>query len=120
LNAGWPWSPSRRLVAGDLDLERRTRPLWDAACIEANVESIRLEWLRHVVYLDTRCISTRGVSIAYRATKDMKAVANRLCHTSVRMLDSTYVKVYADAAREVADAIDGPVSPTSRGLSGDS
>ncbi len=58
------------------------RPIWETACLEAKVEPIRLEWLRHT-----------GASIAYRATKDMKAVANRLGHTSVRMLDTTYVKV---------------------------
>jgi integrase len=85
------------------------RPLWDAACLEAKVEPIRLEWLRHT-----------GASIAYRATHDMKAVANRLGHTSVRMLDTTYVKVYADAAREVADALGMPLPRTSRGLSADS
>jgi integrase len=85
------------------------RPVWDAACRDAKVEPIRLEWLRHT-----------GASIAYRATHDMKAVADRLRHTSVRMLDTTYVKVYADAAREVPDAIDRPVSRTSRGLSADS
>ena len=73
------------------------------------MEPIRLEWLRHT-----------GASIAYRATKDMKAVANRLGHTSVRMLDTTYVKVYPDAAREVADAIDGSVSSPLRGFNADS
>jgi integrase len=85
------------------------RPVWETACAEAKIEPIRLEWLRHT-----------GASIAYRATKDMKAVANRLGHTSVRMLDTTYVKVYSDAAREVADAIDGAVPRTSRGFSADS
>jgi integrase len=85
------------------------RSVWNAACLEADVEPTRLEWLRHT-----------GASIGYRATKDMKAVANRLGHTSVRMLDTTYVKVYADAAREVADALDALDFRTSRGLSADS
>ena len=52
------------------------RPVWHAACAEANVGPIRSEWLRHT-----------GASIAYQATHDMKAVANRLGHTAVRMLD---------------------------------
>ena len=85
------------------------RPVWDAACRAAKVEPIQLEWFRHT-----------GASIGYRATHDMKAAANRLGHTSVRMLDTTYVKVYADAARAVADALDEPVWRTSRGLSADS
>lgn len=85
------------------------RSVWNTACLEAEVEPTRLEWLRH-----------SGASIGYRATKDMKAVANRLGHTSVRMLDTTYFKVYADAAREVADALDAVDLRTSRGLPADS
>jgi integrase len=36
----------------------------------------------------------------------MKAVAERLGHTSTRMMDTVYVEVYADASARVADAID--------------
>lgn len=36
----------------------------------------------------------------------MKAVAERLGHTSTRMMDTVYVEVYADASTKVADAID--------------
>lgn len=36
----------------------------------------------------------------------MKAVAERLGHTSTRMMDTVYVGVYADASAKVADAID--------------
>jgi integrase len=70
--------------------------IWDHACREASVEPIRLEWLRHT-----------GASIAYRATGDMGAVANRLGHTSVRMMDTVYVKVYAEAAREDSLVVPG-------------
>jgi integrase len=85
------------------------RRIWETACREADVDPIRLEWLRHT-----------GASIAYRATGDMKAVANRLGHSSVRMLDSVYVKVYADAARDVADALDREPTRSWRGLHADS
>ena len=56
---------------------------------------VRPEWLRHT-----------GASLAYAATRDMKAVAQRLGHTSTRMMDTVYVKLYADASANVADAID--------------
>jgi integrase len=83
--------------------------VWEQACLEAKVEPIRLERIRHT-----------GASIAYRATGDMKAVANRLGHNSVRILDTTYLRVDADAAREVADAIERPLGRTSRGFPADS
>jgi hypothetical protein len=44
--------------------------------------------------------------LAYAASHDLKALANRLGHTSTRMLDTTYLAVYDDAGRELADAID--------------
>jgi RES domain-containing protein len=54
--------------------------------------------------------------LAYAATRYMKAVAERVGHTSTRMLDSVYVKVYADVSHVVADAIDALVEvDTSRG-----
>ena len=53
-----------------------------------------LGWLRH-----------RGASLAYAATHDLKATAERLGHTSNRMVDTVYVKLYADASRNLADAI---------------
>jgi len=71
------------------------RPVWDRACNAAGLEGIRPEWLRHT-----------GASLAYAATRDMKAVAERLGHTSTRMMDTVYVEVYADASAKVADAID--------------
>jgi integrase len=73
------------------------RAVWVKACADAGVKPVRLEWLRHT-----------GASLAYAATHDMKAVAERLGHNSVRMLDSVYLSVYADASRTVADALDGP------------
>ena len=79
------------------------RAVWNQACADACVKPIRLEWLRHT-----------GASIAYRETKDMKAVANRLGHTSVRMLDTVYLSVYADASRTVADALDDPAAGSVR------
>jgi integrase len=71
------------------------RPVWAAACRRAGVEAVRLEWIRRT-----------GASIAYAATRDRKAVAHRLGHTSTRMTDTVYVEVYADARTRVADAID--------------
>jgi len=71
------------------------RPVWDRACYAAGLEGIRPEWLRHT-----------GASLAYAATRDMKVVAERLGHTSTRMMDTVYVEVYADASANVADAID--------------
>ena len=47
--------------------------------------------------------------LAYAATKDMKAAAARLGHTSTRMMDTTYVEPYEDSSRAVADAIDALV-----------
>ncbi|MDP9329833.1 MAG: site-specific integrase [Actinomycetota bacterium] len=71
------------------------REVWRDACAAAGVDPIRLEWLRHT-----------GASLAYRATGDMKAVAERLGHTSTRMMDTVYVKLYPEVSRGVADAID--------------
>ncbi len=74
------------------------RPIWQRACEKAGVEGVRPEWLRHT-----------GASLAYAATKDMKAVASRLGHTSTRMMDTVYVEVYPEVSRQVADAIDALV-----------
>lgn len=71
---------------------------WHRACERAKVPAIRLEWLRHT-----------GASLAYAASRDLKAVASRLGHTSTRMVDTTYVGLYEDAGRELADAIDALV-----------
>jgi integrase len=71
------------------------RPVWDRACKAAGLEDVRPEWLRHT-----------GASLAYAATRDMKAVAQRLGHTSTRMMDTVYVEIYADASARVAEAID--------------
>ncbi len=75
------------------------RPDWDRACKAVGIEGVRPEWLRHT-----------GASLAYAATRDMKAVAERLGHPSVRMIDTVYVEVYADTSAKVADAIDRLVS----------
>ncbi len=71
------------------------RPDWDRGCKAAGIEGVRPEWLRHT-----------GASLAYAATGDMKAVAQRLGHTSTRMVDTIYVEVYAETSAKVADAID--------------
>jgi len=71
------------------------RPIWDRACRAAGLDDIRPEWLRHT-----------GASLAYAASKDMKAVASRLGHTSTRMMDTVYVEVYSEVSRQIADAID--------------
>jgi integrase len=71
------------------------RPVWERACSAVGIEGVRPEWLRHT-----------GASFAYAATRDMKAVAQRLGHTSTRMMDTVYLELYADASASVADAID--------------
>ena len=71
------------------------RLVWDRACRAAGLGDIRPEWLRHT-----------GASLAYAASKDMKAVASRLGHTSTRMMDTVYVEVYSEVSRQIADAID--------------
>lgn len=60
-----------------------------------DVNELAPEWLRH-----------SGASLAYLATRDVKAVAKRLGPTSTRMMDTVYVDVYPEASRAVADAID--------------
>lgn len=90
VTSGGSTSPVRRHVF---------RKAWRRACESAKVPAIRLEWLRHT-----------GASLAYAASHDLKAVANRLGHTSTRMVDTTYLAVYEDAGRDLADAIDQLVS----------
>lgn len=79
------------------------RPVWDRACQAAGLEDVRPEWLRHT-----------GASLAYAASKDMKAVASRLGHTSTRMMDTVYVELYSEVSRQVADAIDVLVRESTR------
>jgi integrase len=62
------------------------------------VEGVRPGWLRHT-----------GASLAYAATHDLKGVAERLGHTSTRMVDTVYVRTYEGASRDLADAIDALV-----------
>jgi integrase len=71
------------------------RAVWVKACAAAGVEGVRVEWLRHT-----------GASLAYAATRDLKAVSERLGHTSTRMVDQVYVELYPEATRDVADALD--------------
>jgi integrase len=72
------------------------RAAWFKALEDAGIEKhVRPGWLRH-----------SGASLAYAATRDLKLVSKRLGHTSTRMVDSTYVSLYEDASRAVADAID--------------
>lgn len=59
---------------------------WRQACERAHVFPIRIEWLRHT-----------GASLAYAASRDLKAVARRLGHSSTRMVDHVYVDLYEDA-----------------------
>jgi integrase len=72
------------------------RAAWMKALRDAKVDKhVRPGWLRH-----------SGASLAYAASRDLKLVSKRLGHTSTRMVDSTYVSLYEDASRAVADAID--------------
>jgi integrase len=94
--------------AGLLQREGRHRPSarlraeWKKACAAAGAQGVRPEWLRHT-----------GASLAHMATKDMKAVAARLGHTSTRMMGTVYVEIYPEASRSVADAIDALVRAAS-------
>jgi len=70
--------------------------VWLRALKAAGItEHVRPGWLPH-----------SGASLAYDATKDLLATAQRLGHTSTRMVDSTYVELYAEVSRQIADAID--------------
>jgi integrase len=70
--------------------------VWTRALRDAGIDKhVRVGWLRH-----------SGASLAYAATHDLKATAERLGHTSTRMVDTVYLKLYQDADRRVADAID--------------
>jgi integrase len=70
--------------------------IWTRALRDAGIDKhVRVGWLRH-----------SGASLAYAATHDLKATAERLGHTSTRMVDTVYLKLYQDADRRVADAID--------------
>jgi integrase len=80
---------------------------WYRACKAAKVPAIRLEWLRHT-----------GASLAYAASRDMKAVAARLGHTSTRMMDSVYVELYEETGRGLAAAIDVLVAARLEGAAG--
>jgi integrase len=82
-------------------VRRKTfRPVWLRALKAAGIpEHVRPGWLRH-----------SGASLAYDATKDLLATAQRLGHTSTRMVDSTYVEIYGEVNRQIADAIDAAVS----------
>jgi integrase len=71
------------------------RLVWERACSAAGIEGVRPERIRHT-----------GASLAYAATRDLKAVAQVLGHTSTRMMDTVYVELSADASASVADAID--------------
>ena len=78
-------------------IRRKTfRPVWLQALKAVEIaEHVRVGWLRH-----------SGASLAYDATKDILATAQRLGHTSTRMVDSVYVELYTEVSRQVADAID--------------
>jgi integrase len=81
----------------NVPIYRKTfRPVWTKALSDAGIdEHVRPGWLRH-----------SGASLAYDATKDILATAQRLGHTSSRMVDSVYVEVYSEVSRQIADAID--------------
>ena len=83
------------------------RKVWDRACQRVGIQGARPGWLRH-----------SGASLAYAASHDLKAVAERLGHTSVRMVDGVYVRLYEETSRELADAIDVLVERASRARDG--
>jgi integrase len=65
------------------------RAAWVKALEDAKINKhVRPGWLRH-----------SGASLAYAATHDLKLVSKRLGHTSTRMVDGVYVRLYEDASR---------------------
>ncbi len=83
------------------------RPIWNRALLEAGItDHVRPEWIRHT-----------GASLAYAASHDLKAVAERLGHTSVRMVDAVYVRTYEQTSRDLADAIDRLVTESQKDAS---
>lgn len=72
------------------------RAAWLKALAAANItKHVRPGWLRH-----------SGASLAYAASHDIKLVSQRLGHTSTRMVDGIYLKLYDETGRKVAEAID--------------
>jgi integrase len=85
--------------SGGLIFHRNGQPIarkyfgrvWSRALRAAGLDKrVRVGWLRH-----------SGASLAYAATHDLKATAERLGHTSTRMVDTVYLKFYQDADRRV-------------------
>jgi integrase len=69
--------------------------IWKRGLRDAGIDKhVRVGWLRH-----------SGASLAYAATHDLKATAERLGHRSTRMVDTVYVKLYTDVSRKLADAV---------------
>lgn len=78
------------------------RNAWRRALEAAGIDYVQPGRMRH-----------SGASIGYAATHDLKATSRRLGHTNTRMVDDIYVKLYSEAERSFADAIDSYVK-TSR------
>jgi integrase len=69
--------------------------VWRPACTRAGVPGYKFRNLRHT-----------GASIAIRyGGADLKTVAERLGHTTIRMAADTYVTMFEAADREVADRL---------------
>jgi integrase len=103
----YPPTPDGLVFYGETNdpVRRKTfRPVWIRALKAAEIpEHVRVGWLRH-----------SGASLAYDATKDILATAQRLGHTSTRMVDSVYVTLYSEVSRQVADAIDDAAAGPAR------
>jgi integrase len=102
--------------AGGLIFHRNGQPIsrkyfgrvWSRALRDAGIDrQVRVGWLRH-----------SGASLAHAATHDLKATAERLGHTSTRMVDTVYLKLYNDVDRSVADAVGDFVPCVSRARDG--
>ena len=107
----YPPSPDGLVVhgRGGNPVRRKVfRAAWGKALVEAKItKQVRPGWLRH-----------SGASLAYAASRDLKLVSKRLGHTSPRMVDSTYITLYEDASRAVADAIDELLRASGRARDG--
>jgi integrase len=82
-------------IKGGLVRRHSFRPTFLELCAAAEVEPIQVRWLRHT-----------GLSIAHHETHDLLAVAAMAGHTSTRMLEDVYVKLYKDQERTIGDALD--------------
>lgn len=80
---------------GGLLTRDRFRRIWRGAIRTAELPGFRASWLRHT-----------GTSLAIAAGATKNALADRLGHTSTRMIDRHYAVAYEGIDREIADRLE--------------